>query len=62
MTEPMHLPLGGVQLMVVEDGTTVTDERTGESVIITKTQSAMKDGVLWCTQELADAIKKRLSK
>lgn len=47
-----HPTLMGYRLEVVPDGTTVTDERTGEQVTVVGTVSAMAGGTLFCTEEV----------
>lgn len=50
-------PFNGLHVMVVDAGTRVKDERSGEEVEITDTSAARKGSVIYCTQAIFDALK-----
>jgi hypothetical protein len=55
-------PLNGMHVMVVDDGTKITDERTGEEVIVTDASAAAKGNVIYCTKPVFEALKKQTQK
>ncbi len=50
-------PFNGMHVMVVDDGTVVRDERSGEEVTVDDKTVAAKGAVLYCTQSVFDALK-----
>lgn len=54
-------PFNGMHVMVVDAGTKVTDERSGQTIEITDSTSAAKGALLYCTQAVFDALKARIS-
>jgi len=54
-------PLAGLQIMVVDAGTKIKDERTGEEVEITDETTACKGRLVWCTQNIYDSLKERIN-
>lgn len=50
---------GGVRVMVVDAGTVVRDERTGEEIVVDDATAAGKGGVIYCTQKIFDDLKAR---
>jgi len=54
------MPLGAMRIMVVDAGTKITDERSGESAIIDDHTTATKGNVIWCTQPVYDALRARI--
>jgi hypothetical protein len=56
------LPLGGFHVIVVEAGTTVTDERSGDEAVITDTSCCTKGDLLYCTQAVFDALKAHIQR
>lgn len=62
MKHPSEYPVtafGGIHVMVVDAGTVVKDERSGEEIEITDRTSASKGALLYCTQAVFDALKAR---
>lgn len=55
-------PFLGFHVMVVDSGTKVTDERSGEEVVITDESFARKGSVIFCTQNMFDRMKNRVAK
>jgi hypothetical protein len=55
-TTPFH----GMHVMVVDGGTVVRDERSGEEVTVDDKTVAAKGPVLYCTQPVFDAMKARV--
>lgn len=50
------MSLYGVHFFIVEAGTQVTDERSGQQVIVTDEVMCGKGNVLWVTQDTATKI------
>jgi len=57
---PVTVPFAGMHVMVVDAGTKVTDERSGEEVIIDDETAAAKGPVIYCTQKIFDALKDKI--
>lgn len=54
------VPFNGMHIMVVEAGTKVKDERSGEEVVINDETAASKGPVIYCTQKTFDAMKEEV--
>ena len=52
--------LDGLHFMVVESGTIIRDERSGEEAVITDTEAAKKGSVVYCTQAVFDSLKEKI--
>ncbi|MBB4017327.1 hypothetical protein GGR16_002356 [Chelatococcus caeni] len=50
-------PLRGMHVYLVPSGTTVMDERSGESIEITNNSVAIKGNVIWCTAAFAEKLR-----
>lgn len=50
-------PFFGYRVMVVDNGTEITDERSGDSVTINDNTVAFKGRVLFCTQPIFEKIR-----
>lgn len=50
-------PFGGFHVMVVDPGTTITDERTGASETVDGRSAVRKGAVIYCTKSVFDAMK-----
>lgn len=57
---PATVPLGSMHVMQVGSGTTVTDERTGESITVDDENFAVKGRVIFCTERTYEAIKAKV--
>jgi hypothetical protein len=51
--------LGGVHVMVVDAGTAVRDERSGQVIVVDDATAARKGSVIYCTQKIFDELKAR---
>lgn len=66
LTEVKHpsryatVPFNGLHVMVVDAGTAITDERSGQTIIVDDNSAARKGAVLYCTQTIFDALKARV--
>lgn len=58
-SEYSTMPLGAMKIMVVDAGTKITDERSGQEAIIDDNTSATKGNVIWCTERVFEAMKAR---
>ena len=58
---PSTIPFAGVHVMVVDAGTKITDERSGDEVIIDDENCAAKGSVIYCTQKIFDALKAQVN-
>lgn len=54
------VPFNGLHVMVVDAGTAITDERSGQTIIVDDSSAARKGEVLYCTQTIFDALKARV--
>jgi hypothetical protein len=53
------VPFAGMHVMVVDVGTKVTDERSGEEVVVDDHTAASKGAVIYCTQKIFDDLKQK---
>jgi hypothetical protein len=63
MKHPSHYattPFNGLHVMVVDAGTAITDERSGQTIVVDDRTAARKGTVLYCTQANFDALKARV--
>lgn len=51
--------MGAMQVVAVEPGTEITDERTGKVAVVSNSNAVVKHGTIYCTQTAYDAIKAR---
>ncbi len=56
-SEYRTIPFNGVHVMVVDAGTVIKDERTGDEVTVTDKVIARKGSVFYVTQPYFDALK-----
>jgi hypothetical protein len=54
------VPFSGLHVMVVDAGTAITDERSGQTIIVDDDSAVRKGAVLYCTQAIFDALKARV--
>lgn len=52
-TTPFH----GLNIMVVDPGTVIKDERTEREETVTENSAVQKGSVVYCTQKTFDALK-----
>ncbi len=66
LTEMKHpseystVPFNGLHVMVVDAGTAIFDERSGQTIVVDDNVSARKGTVLYCTQAIFDALVARI--
>ena len=63
MTHPAFyktVPFNGLQIMQVDPGTVVKDERSGEEVTVTDDTVAVKGRVMFCTKRIFDRLKEEI--
>lgn len=53
------VPFGSMRVMEVDAGTTITDERTGETITVDDETTAVKGRVIYCTKRNYEALKAR---
>ena len=53
--------LGDVHVMVVDIGTKITNERTGEEVIIDDDTMARKGVMIWCTEAVFQELQSKFN-
>jgi hypothetical protein len=51
---------GGLHVMVVDAGSVIRDERTGEEAIVDDNGCVRKGSVIFCTRAVFDALKARI--
>ena len=51
------IPFEGYHVMIVDSGTKVKDERSGEELEVTDTSIARKGTLIWCTQASFDQLR-----
>lgn len=51
-------PFKGMNVMVVDSGTKITDDRTGKEAKVDDENIVQKGGVIWCTQSMFEKLKK----
>jgi hypothetical protein len=59
-SEYYTVPLGAMHIMVVDAGTIITDERSGEKATIDDKTSAVKGRLLYCTERVFEAMKAQM--
>ena len=55
-TTPFH----GLQIMVVDAGTVIKDERSGQEATITDSSYTIKGRLMYCTQPVFDKLKRHV--
>jgi hypothetical protein len=50
----------GLHIMVVEAGTKITNECSGETAIISDSEAAKKGSTIFCTQKVFDRMKREI--
>lgn len=53
-------PLGSMQVMQVDAGTAITDERSGETITVDDETFAVKGRVIFCTERTYEALKSKV--
>lgn len=54
------IPLGACHIMVVDAGTVIKDDRSGEEVTIDNETAASKGPLVYCTKAVYDALKAKV--
>lgn len=60
-SEYATVPFTGMHVMVVDAGTVITDERTGEEITVNDSTVASNGAVIYCTQVVFEALKHAVS-
>lgn len=58
-SEYATVPFAGMHVMVVDAGTKITNERTGEEITVNDSTVASNGAVIYCTQAVFDDLKSR---
>lgn len=53
-------PLGSMHVMQVDAGTSITDERSGETITVDDETFAVKGRVIFCTARIYEALKEKV--
>jgi hypothetical protein len=55
-SEYTTIPLYGFHVMIVDEGTTITDEASGEEALINGEEMVFKGTLIYCTQPIYEAL------
>ena len=58
-SEYTTVPFNGMHVMVVDAGTKITNERTGEEIVVDDNTIARKGSVIWCTKAVFEELKSK---